>query len=109
MTIDGALNGEAFRAYVEQRLTPTLSAGDIVVRENVPLHTVASVGEAIAAKGASVLYLPDYSPNFDPIGKFFSKFKSILQHIAARTADALEGAAPCGGRRRVQPARAGAS
>jgi len=92
MMIDGALDGEAFRAYVEQFLAPTLSTGDTVVMDNVPLHKVAGVGEAIAAKGASVLYLPAYSPDFDPIEKFFSKFKSILQRIAARTTDALEAA-----------------
>jgi transposase len=92
MTIEGALDGEAFRAYVEQVLAPTLSEGDTVVMDNVPLHKVAGVGEAIAAKGACVLYLPAYSPDFDPIEKFFSKFKSILQRIAARTADALEAA-----------------
>ena len=92
MTIEGALNGEAFLAYVEQVLAPTLSKGETVVMDNVPLHKVAGVSEAIAAKGASVLYLPAYSPDFDPIEKFFSKFKSILQRIAARTADALEAA-----------------
>ena len=92
MTIDGALNGEAFLAYVEQVLAPTLSEGETVVMDNVPLHKVAGVSEAIAAKGASVLYLPAYSPDFDPIEKFFSKIKSILERIAARTADALEAA-----------------
>ena len=92
MMIDGALDGEAFRAYVEQFLAPTLSTGDTVVMDNVPLHKVAGVGEAIAAKGASVLYLPAYSPDFNPIEKFFSQFKSILQRIAARTTDALEAA-----------------
>lgn len=92
MMIDGALDGEAFRAYVEQFLAPTLSAGDIVVMDNVALHKVAGVKEAIAAKGASVLYLPAYSPDFNPIEKLFSQFKSILQRIAARTADALEAA-----------------
>ena len=92
MMIDGALDGEAFRAYVEQFLAPTLSTGDTVVMDNVPLHKVAGVGEAIAARGANVLYLPAYSPDFNPIEKFFSQFKSILQRIAARTADALEAA-----------------
>ena len=92
MTIDGALDGASFLAYVEQVLAPTLSTGDTVVMDNVPLHKVAGVGEAIAAKGASLLYLPAYSPDFNPIEKFFSKFKSILQRIAARTADALEAA-----------------
>jgi len=90
MTIEGALDGEAFLAYVEQVLAPTLSKGETVVMDNVPLHKVAGVSEAITAKGASVLYLPAYSPDFDPIEKFFSKFKSILQRIAARTAEALE-------------------
>lgn len=92
MTIDGALDGEAFLAYVEQMLAPTLCAGDIVVMDNVPLHKVAGVAETIAAKGAGVLYLPAYSPDFNPIEKLFSKFKSTLQRIAARTADALEAA-----------------
>jgi len=92
MTIEGALDGEAFLAYVEQVLAPTLSKGETVVMDNVPLHKVAGVSEAITAKGASVLYLPAYSPDFDPIEKFFSKFKSILQRIAARTAEALEAA-----------------
>ena len=92
MTIDGALDGEAFRAYVEQFLAPTLSAGDIVVMDNVALHKVAGACEAIAARGASVLYLPACSPDIDPIENFFSKFKSILQRIAARTAEAMEAA-----------------
>jgi transposase len=92
MTINGALDGDAFRAYVEQGLAPTLSAGDIVVMDNVALHKVVGVGKAIAAKGASALYLPAYSPDFDPIEKFFSKFKSILQRIAPRTPDALNAA-----------------
>jgi transposase len=90
MTIDGALDGEAFLAYVEQALAPTLSEGETVVMDNVPTHKVAGVSKAIAARGASVLYLPAYSPDFDPIEKFFSKLKSILQRIAARTADALD-------------------
>ena len=80
MMIESALDGEAFRAYVEQFLAPTLSTGDIVVMDNVALHKVAGLSEPIAAKdkGASVLYLPAYSPDFDPIEKFFSKFKSVL-------------------------------
>jgi transposase len=92
MTIDGALDGEAFRAYVEQVLAPTLSAGEIVVMDNVPVHKVAGVREVIAAKGAGVLYLPGYSPDFNPIEKSFSKIKSILERIAASTADALQAA-----------------
>jgi transposase len=92
MTIDGALDGAAFLAYVEQVLAPTLSAGEVVAMDNVPMHKVAGVREAIEARGASVLHLPPYSPDFNPIEKPFSKIKSILQRIAARTADVLEAA-----------------
>jgi len=89
MTIDGALDGEAFLAYVEQVLAPTLSAGENVVLDNVPVHKVAGVREAIAAKRGPAL-LPTYSPDFNPIEKSFSKIKSVLQRIAARTADGLQ-------------------
>ncbi len=92
MTIDGALDGAAFLAYVEQLLAPTLCAGEIVAMDNVPIHKVAGVREAIEARGASVLHLPPYSPDFNPIEKPFSKIKSILGRIAARTVDALEAA-----------------
>jgi transposase len=79
-------------AYVEKVLAPTLSAGEVVVMDNVPTHKVAGVQEAIAARGASVLHLPRYSPDFNPIEKPFSKIKSILERIAARTVDALQAA-----------------
>ena len=92
MTIDGALDGAAFLAWVEQALAPTLSAGEVVVMDNVPIHKVAGVGEAIEARGASVLHLPPYSPDFNPIEKPFSKIKSILERIAARSIDALQAA-----------------
>ncbi len=92
MTLDGALDGEAFLAYVEQVLAPTLCAGEVVVMDNVHTHKVAGVREAIEARGASVRHVPRYSPDFNPIEKSFSKIKSILQGIAARTADALEAA-----------------
>jgi transposase len=90
MTIDGALDGPAFLAYVEQVLAPTLAAGEMVLMDNVRTHKVAGVRAAIEAKGAKILYLPPYSPDFNPIEKPFSKIKSILERIAARTADALE-------------------
>ena len=92
MTIDGALDGASFLAYVEQVLAPTLSAGEVVVMDNVAIHKVAGVQEAIKARGASVLHLPRYSPDFNPIEKPFSKIKSILERIAARTVDALQAA-----------------
>ena len=92
MTIDGALDGASFLAYVEQVLAPTLSAGETVLMDNVRTHKVAGVKEAIEAKGARLVYLPPYSPDFDPIEESFSKIKSILRRIAARTAEALEAA-----------------
>src|SRR3974390_470262 len=78
MTIDGALDGAAFLAWVEQALAPTLRAGETVVMDNVPVHKVAGVREAISARGAGVLYLPPYSPDFNPIEESFSKIKAIL-------------------------------
>jgi transposase len=92
MTIDGALDGAAFLAYVEQVLAPTLSAGEVVAMDNVRMHKVAGVREAIEARGASFLHIPPYSPDFNPIEKPFSKIKSILERIAARTVDALQAA-----------------
>ena len=92
MTIDGALDRASFLAYVEQVLAPTLSAGETVLMDNVRTHKVAGVKEAIEAKGAHVVYLPSYSPDFNPIEKPFSKIKAILERIAARTAEALEAA-----------------
>ena len=90
LTIDGALDGASFLAYVEQILAPTLSVGETVVMDNVRTHKVAGVRKAIEARGANVLYLPPYSPDFNPIEKPFSKIKSILERIAARTVETLE-------------------
>jgi transposase len=92
LTIDGALDGTSFLAYVEQVLVPTLSAGEITLMDNVPTHKIAGVREAIEARGARLVYLPPYSPDFDPIEKAFSKIKSILQRIAARTLTTLDAA-----------------
>ena len=71
--IDGALNGDLFRAYVEQMLAPTLSPGEIVTMDNLSSHKVKGVREAIEARGASVLYLPSYSPDLNPIETAFAK------------------------------------
>ena len=87
--IDGAINGEAFRAYVEQFLAPTLLPGDIVILDNLGSHKVAGIREAIEAVGATLLYLPPYSPDLNPIEQFFSKLKAALRKAAARTIDAL--------------------
>jgi transposase len=87
--LDGPMTGEAFRAYVEQVLAPELEPGDAVVMDNLSPHKVAGVKEAIRAAGASVLYLPSYSPDFNPIEQRFAKFKSLLRTAAARTQTVL--------------------
>lgn len=89
LVLDGPMTGEAFRAYVEQFLVPVLSPGDVVVMDNLAAHKVAGVREAIAAVGASTLYLPPYSPDLNPIEQAFSKLKALLRKAAARTRDAL--------------------
>ena len=76
LTIDGALNGELFRRYVKQHLAPTLQQGDLVVMDNLNCHKVAGVRESLQAVGADVLYLPPYSPDFNPIEQAFSKLKN---------------------------------
>jgi transposase len=83
--LEGAMNGETFRAYVEQFLAPTLKKGDIVFMDNVSVHKVAGIQEAIEARGAMLAYLPAYSPDLNPIEQFFSKLKAILRKIAAYT------------------------
>jgi transposase len=90
MTLDGPMNAAAFRAYVEQVLVPTLDPGDIVVMDNLPAHKGAAVRDMIEAHGASLLLLPPYSPDFNPIENAYAKFKSNLRKAAARTIDALE-------------------
>jgi len=85
MILDGPMDGAAFLAYVEQVLVPALRPGDSVVMDNLPAHKVAGVGEAIEAAGAQLLYLPPYSPDFNPIELAFAKLKAILRKVAART------------------------
>jgi transposase len=89
MIIKGALNGEVFLAYVEQCLVPTLKRGDIVIMDNVPAHKVEGVQEAIEAVGATLRYLPPYSPDLNPIENAYSAFKTFLRKCAERTEDAL--------------------
>ncbi len=89
MVLDGAMNGAAFKAYVEQLLAPTLAPGDIVVMDNLPSHKVAGVRQAIKAAGAFLLYLPPYSPDLNPIELAFSKLKALLRKAAARSVDDL--------------------
>src|SRR5215831_1156927 len=85
MVLDGPMNGEAFLAYVEQALVPELRQGDIVIMDNLPAHKVHGVRQAIEAAGASLRYLPPYSPDFNPIEMAFAKLKALLRAAAART------------------------
>jgi transposase len=89
LVVDGAMNGDIFRAYVEQILAPTLKPGDIVILDNLASHKVAGVREAIEARGASLVYLPPYSPDLNPIEQAFAKLKALLRKIAARTVSTL--------------------
>jgi transposase len=73
------MTGPAFRAYVEQFLAPALEPGDVVVLDNLAAHKVEGVRQAIAAAGASILYLPPYSPDLNPIEQLFAKLKALLR------------------------------
>jgi len=86
---DGAMNGTVFRAYVEQVLAPTLQPGDIVIMDNLPAHKAAGVREAIEQAGATLRFLPPYSPDFNPIENAFAKLKALLRAMAERTITAL--------------------
>ena len=90
MTLNAAMNGDAFRAYTEQVLAPTLKPGDIVIMDNLPAHKGAPVRAAIEMAGASLILLPPYSPDFNPIENAYAKFKALLRKAAARTVDNLE-------------------
>jgi transposase len=92
MLLDGPMNGECFLAWVEQLLAPTLRPGHVVIMDNLPAHKVAGVRKAIEARGAKLLYLPPYSPDFNPIENAFAKLKAYVRNAAARTFDALEAA-----------------
>jgi transposase len=83
--LDGPMDGDAFRAYVSQVLAPELTIGDVVIMDNLPAHKVKGVRQAIEAAGATLIYLPAYSPDLNPIEMAFSKFKALLRAAAART------------------------
>jgi len=89
MTLGGAMNGTAFLAYVEQVMAPTLKPGDIVVMDNLPAHKPVAIRHAIEVTGARLLFLPPYSPDFNPIEMAFSKIKALLKKAAARTVEDL--------------------
>jgi transposase len=87
--IDGPMNGSAFLAYVEQILVPSLNPGDVVVLDNLSAHKVPGVREAIEAAAAKLIYLPPYSPDFNPIEQLFAKLKALLRKAAERSVEAL--------------------
>lgn len=89
MELDGAVNTASFVAYLEQVLGPTLVPGDVVVVDNLRVHKAPEAAQAVAARGARLLFLPPYSPDFTPVELAFSKFKTHLRTAAARTREAL--------------------
>jgi transposase len=84
-TIDGAMTGRRFLTYVERCLAPTLKPNDIVMIDNLPAHKAAGVREAIEARGATLRYLPKYSPDLNPIEMSFSRLKAYLRKAGERT------------------------
>ena len=92
LLLEGPMNGQSFRAYIEQMLAPTLKPGDTVVMDNVRMHKVPGVREAIEARGATVPPFPPYSPDFNPIELAYAKFKALLRAAAARSTNHLRGA-----------------
>ncbi|TCS31454.1 transposase, partial [Acidomonas methanolica] len=89
MVLDGPINSRSFQAYVDRILVPDLRPGDIVIMDNLGSHKGPGVQAAIEAAGATLRYLPPYSPDFNPIEMAFSKLKAHLRHAAERTRDAL--------------------
>jgi transposase len=87
--VDRPMNGEIFLAWLEQALMPTLTAGDLVVMDNLPAHKIASVRATLEAAGFRLLYLPPYSPDLNPIEMAFAKLKALLRKAAERTVDRL--------------------
>jgi transposase len=87
--LDGPINGERFRLYVEQVLVPTLRPGDVVILDNLGSHRGKAVRQAVRDAGAKLLFLPKYSPDLNPIEMLFAKLKLLLRRAARRTADAV--------------------
>ena len=89
LVLDGPMTGAAFRAWVAQALAPALTPGDVVVLDNLSAHKVAGVRAAIQAAGATLLHLPPYSPDLNPIEQLFAKLKALLRKAAVRSEEAL--------------------
>jgi transposase len=86
--VDGPINGESFKAYIEQFLVATLKPGDIVIMDNLGSHKGKAVRRAIRAVGARLFFLPPYSPDLNPIEQVFAKLKILLRKAAERTIEA---------------------
>ena len=95
MVFEGALNGDMFQVYVDQMLVPSLKPGDIVIMDNLSSHKINGISEAIKAAGASIMYLPPYSPDLNPIELMWSKIKAILRKLKVRSKDLLDAAIAC--------------
>jgi transposase len=89
LVMDGPINGESFKAYVEQILVPTLTPGDIVVMDNLGSHKGRDIRRAIRAAGARLMFLPPYSPDLNPIEQVFAKLKTLLRKAEERTAEGV--------------------
>jgi transposase len=87
--VEGPIDGESFRTYVEKVLVPTLSEGDIVIMDNLGSHKSKAVRGLIRSAGAKLFFLPKYSPDLNPIEQVFAKLKHLLRKAAARTAEAI--------------------
>lgn len=87
--VDGAMNGRLFTAWVEQMLAPELRPDDLVILDNLAVHKAAAVGAAVTARGAKLLFLPPYSPDFNPIEQAFAKLKTLLRAAKERTIEGL--------------------
>jgi len=90
MSFEGPMNGAVFTVFVEQVLGPTLVEGDVVVMDNLPAHKVVGIEQAIESRGATLVYLPPYSPDFSPIELCWSKVKTWLRKDKARDGEALD-------------------
>jgi len=89
MTLPGAMDEYAFQAYVEHLLVKTLCVGDVVVMDNLPVHKMSKIIKIIEDVGAKVMFLPPYSPDFNPIEKMWSKMKSVLRSMQAKNYEDL--------------------
>ena len=90
LILEGSADASVFEIYIEQVLAPSLQAGQIVVMDNLSTHTGERVGQTLSARGCELLFLPSYSPDLSPIEEAFSKLKTFLRRVGARTPETLQ-------------------